>query len=1487
MPFNLELFCLQRLVYVNPSKHAGAENMIAVGIELAAWRQSQSFTALALAINNNHLLLRVCALGESPATKLVPWFERSSSRLVALDFNSDGQWLACVCKDGAVYLAPVYCLMTGRRPSLVLGSLTDLTIIQKPDRRDATCAVWWQTRDKREILITGSNSDPGLITFISLETKRELRSVCVPGCILSLELLGRTTAKSTFLLIKLKERHSLRMLIEASAEGINADLTLEVSYSKSRFVTCLDGEDMNTHFQPSQFRLLHMDVQLSSQRKKDRLFLAGHDMITQRFELMNADVNLQERALFTYKLVRRVIKLLFTDTIIFALCQGQESESKSTLNIISSHLAASVHVTNEPPREDPRLSDSVMQSFELPENEIVLYLYRQENALREKEHQTVLDSCLVVTNQAVYMCKQKVHPEKIFLELASDQNTIDLSDRLGIAIQLDVCGLYGIAAERQLERKNYDHALRLLLLAQCSSKRIAKILSKEGRIEDVVVYLQQVLSEQEPLVPFDPKFLSNLLLRCYVQQLLESPEGGEKHLMLMGKLSQFINDNFSYDDQSALEVLASHGLISLTLDVAKARAKVADALEILVRQGTLKFRGEQTMSLRESDHGLALARSYDGILVRCLPPEVLAHFILLQPDFVAPCFSRLFEILPELKQETLLRFARFFDPSKTYVRPLLSRTAFGKMSRCLSTSSLLSMSSLAISSSQTWNQPYQEDYLDFFLLVILTLKMKRKKEKLIDSSFLLTSIDRELAPLTTVQNLGETRRRAMTQSATVNVCPLACGSSHAAVVIDGDLYTWGESHNGRLGNGDIVAEGGRWSSPLRVEILHMMGTKVLAVSCGAEHTVALCTDGVYAWGSGQYGQLGLADTRTRTRPVLIPELSDKYCIAVACGQYHSMALTGDCRTWSWGWNVHGQLGLGHIEDVLIPTRVKSLDSYDVLKIAVGYSHTVVLTSTGRLLTFGSNYLGQLGLGEIRKTSTPCLVEALENVYLVSCGLVHTVAVTKDQRVYAWGRRMQPPPRYERTRLERKKRPAGYAPRVSYNVLLPQQIACELDSKIIQVTCGACHCLLISETGRTYAWGSNDCGQLGWETHSSIYAIQPKPAPIGGLGRRARHIACGDQFSVALDVEGRVWVWGREDEGQLGMELESFKDSSGCRIVFRPTFLKGLPSPRQKSDSEMENNQADGGDDILDSASIVTEPDWDHLPDFATLDPPQSVYDDKALKEALKSLRGSYRVKRIVKYLRAWGDWETLAYLYEQSGNWPQCLNYLLKTIGENDDVSLEKIYEAIDFCTRAVESQDVGSEEIESQAMELLEQMSLFWVAKSLEAASLEKILQEHLSVYGRPLCQIMFRSARESSGGLSQNFFSASFQLKVLAHIQSSDKPTPVKITRIPQSSEKLWTEILGNLSKDLDKRSQIVLHGLPSGKESDSLDMVCFTTGKAYEREYFDQIVLPQFRQQLKHLPRVSTSSAKMLTDHMQYSEHLASASPDVVLESLRYES
>ena len=91
-------------------------------------------------------------------------------------------------------------------------------------------------------------------------------------------------------------------------------------------------------------------------------------------------------------------------------------------------------------------------------------------------------------------------------------------------------------------------------------------------------------------------------------------------------------------------------------------------------------------------------------------------------------------------------------------------------------------------------------------------------------------------------------------------------------------------------------------------------------------------------------KLGQGDTRQQTRPVYITELSDKKCIAVMCGHYHSMALSADHRVWSWGWGVHGQLGVGSIEDALLPTHVQTLDEYQVTALAAGYSHSAVLTA---------------------------------------------------------------------------------------------------------------------------------------------------------------------------------------------------------------------------------------------------------------------------------------------------------------------------------------------------------------------------------------------------------------------------------------------------------------------------------------------------------------------------------------------------------------
>ncbi len=59
------------------------------------------------------------------------------------------------------------------------------------------------------------------------------------------------------------------------------------------------------------------------------------------------------------------------------------------------------------------------------------------------------------------------------------------------------------------------------------------------------------------------------------------------------------------------------------------------------------------------------------------------------------------------------------------------------------------------------------------------------------------------------------------------------------------------------------------------------------------------------------------------------------------------------RVWSWGWGVHGQLGLKTVDDKLLPSHVTSLDGLQVSYIAAGYGHSAVLTSHGQVLTFGN------------------------------------------------------------------------------------------------------------------------------------------------------------------------------------------------------------------------------------------------------------------------------------------------------------------------------------------------------------------------------------------------------------------------------------------------------------------------------------------------------------------------------------------------------
>ena len=122
--------------------------------------------------------------------------------------------------------------------------------------------------------------------------------------------------------------------------------------------------------------------------------------------------------------------------------------------------------------------------------------------------------------------------------------------------------------------------------------------------------------------------------------------------------------------------------------------------------------------------------------------------------------------------------------------------------------------------------------------------------------------------------------------------------------------------------------------------------------------MALKSDGALAtWGYNGYGQLGDGTTTNRFVPVAVSGLTG--VVAVAAGDYHTVALKSDGTVWTWGSNGSGQLGDGTTTQRLTPVQVSGLSG--VIAISAGQSFTLALRSDGTVWGWGYNYYGQLGV----------------------------------------------------------------------------------------------------------------------------------------------------------------------------------------------------------------------------------------------------------------------------------------------------------------------------------------------------------------------------------------------------------------------------------------------------------------------------------------------------------------------------------------------
>uniref|UniRef100_A0A2K6A217 HECT and RLD domain containing E3 ubiquitin protein ligase 5 n=1 Tax=Mandrillus leucophaeus TaxID=9568 RepID=A0A2K6A217_MANLE len=183
--------------------------------------------------------------------------------------------------------------------------------------------------------------------------------------------------------------------------------------------------------------------------------------------------------------------------------------------------------------------------------------------------------------------------------------------------------------------------------------------------------------------------------------------------------------------------------------------------------------------------------------------------------------------------------------------------------------------------------------------------------------------------------------------------------------------------------------------------------KIIQITCGDYHSLALSKGGeLFAWGQNLHGQLGVGRKfPSTTTPQIVEHLAGVPLAQISAGEAHSMALSMSGNIYSWGKNEFGQLGLGHTESKDSPSLIEALDNQKVEFLACGGSHSALLTQDGLLFTFGAGKHGQLGHNSTQNELRPCLVAELvgNRVTQIACGRWHTLAYVSDLgKVFSFG-----------------------------------------------------------------------------------------------------------------------------------------------------------------------------------------------------------------------------------------------------------------------------------------------------------------------------------------------------------------------------------------------------------------------------------------------------------------------------------------------------
>ncbi|KAL6962388.1 PH, RCC1 and FYVE domains-containing protein 1 [Sarracenia purpurea var. burkii] len=364
----------------------------------------------------------------------------------------------------------------------------------------------------------------------------------------------------------------------------------------------------------------------------------------------------------------------------------------------------------------------------------------------------------------------------------------------------------------------------------------------------------------------------------------------------------------------------------------------------------------------------------------------------------------------------------------------------------------------------------------------------------------------------------------------VSVSSAPSTSSHGSAPDDcdalGDVYIWGE----------VICDKSANSLSTRVDVLlpkpleSNVVLDVRHIACGVRHAALVSRQGeVFTWGEESGGRLGHGVVKDLTQPHLVESLSFCSVDFVACGEFHTCAVTmaGELYTWGDGTHNAGILGHGTNLSHWIPKRISGpLEGLQVAIVTCGPWHTALVTSTGQLFTFGDGTFGVLGHGDRENVLYPREVESLSGLrtIAVACGVWHTAAIVEvivtqssasvpSGKLFTWGDG-------DKNRLghgdkEPRLKPTC-VPLVEYN--------------FHKIACGHSLTVGLTTSGHVFTMGSTVYGQLGnTQSDGKVPCLVENKL----ISESVEEIACGAYHVAALTNRNEVYTWGKGANGRLG------------------------------------------------------------------------------------------------------------------------------------------------------------------------------------------------------------------------------------------------------------------------------------------------------------------------------------------------------------------